>query len=217
MCGPSSAQKAIGNTGAAFYQTLMSSYNAAFGGMQGILSKITNILSPIFSAGPNQEGFDASTMADLRGKAINASAAQNRNAQVVAGSSVGGNTGVTTGGTKQLEAQIASGIGENLSNEENNINLASKQAGRENFYNAEAGLSGVAGMENPVAYAGAANNAGGQAFGEATKIQDERNQVQADIGGMVAGLAGNFLPFPKGQSNGGSDYTGETFYGDAVG
>lgn len=201
MCGPSGAMKGLASSTSSFFQNLMASYNQVFGGQQGILSGIRSALEPILNAGPNQEGFDASTMADLRGRAINSSAAANRNAQVVAGSSVGGNTGVETGGQKQLEAQIASNVGTNLSNEENNINLTSKQIGRENFFNAETGLAGAASLENPVAYAGAANNSGGMAFNEETHIQDMRNQEQADVGGAVAGLA--LAPFTGGMSLGG--------------
>ena len=201
MCGPSSVMKGISAEGQAFFQQLMSSYQTAFGGAQSILSQIKNVLSPIFNAGPNQQGFSASTVADLRGNAINNAATANRNAQVVTGSSVGGNTGVTTGGQKQLEAQIASGVGENLASNETNIDLANYQAGRQNFYNAEAGLSGAASLENPTAYASVANNAGGQAFNEATTVQNFENQEQADIGGAVAGLA--LAPFTGGLSLGG--------------
>ena len=193
MCGPSSAQKGLEASQASFFSQLQSSYSQNFGDQQGILSSLTNALSPILQGGPNQMGFSAAENAALTGGAINSAAAANRNAQVIAASSAGGNTGVTTGGQKQLQAQIASGVSQNLSSNENQINLANAATGRSNFYNAEAGLAGVAGMENPIGYAGQANNAGGQAFNEATQIQNMKNQEQADIGGAVAGLAGGFL------------------------
>ncbi len=178
----------------------MSSYNQNFGEQQGILSSLTNTLSPILQAGPNQEGFSAAEKAGLQGQAINATAANSRNAQVVAASSAGGNTGVTTGGQKQLQAEIASRSGEGLSAAENQINLTSAELGRQNFFNAEQGLAGVAQMENPIGYAGQATGAGNSAFNEATTIQNMKNQEEADIGGAVAGLA--LAPFTGGASLG---------------
>lgn len=200
MCGPSSAQQNLSAEQTNFFNELQSSYATNFGEQQGILSSLNSALSPILQAGPNQPGFSAAENAALTGEAINSAAAANRNAQVVAGSSTGGNTGVTTGGQKQLEAGIASGTGEALSSNENAISLESAKLGRENFFGAEQGLAGVAGLENPVAYAGATNAAGGQAFNEATQIQNMKNQEQADVGGAVAGLA--LAPFTGGMSLG---------------
>jgi hypothetical protein len=153
-------------------------------------------------------GFSAAENATLTGGAINSAATANRNAQVVAGSSAGGNTGVTTGGEKQLQAGIASNVGTNLASNENQINLENAQTGRQNFFNAEAGLSGAASLYNPTGYAGAANTAGGQAFGEATQINQEKNQEEADIGGVVTGLAGGFAN---------SNFAGNLFGGDVFG
>jgi hypothetical protein len=200
LCGPSGAQKNLAGEQSAFFQNLMSSYQQNFGEQQGIFSSLTKALSPILEAGPNQQGFSAAENAALTGQAINATAANARNAQVVAASSAGGNTGVTTGGQKQLQAEIASRAGVGLSGAENQINLTNAELGRQNFFNAESGLAGVAGLENPVGYAGQANNAGGQAFNEATTIQNMTNQEQADIGGAVAGLA--LAPFTGGASLG---------------
>lgn len=201
MCGPSDAQKGLANQQSAFYQQLQSSYATNFGEQQGILSSLTNTLSPILNAGPNQQGFSPAENAALTGSAINSTASAARNAQVIAASSAGGNTGVTTGGEKQLQATIASRAGEGLAGEENQINLANYATGRSNFYNAESGLVGVAGLENPTPYAGAATSAGNSAFSSATEIQNMKNQEQADIGGAVAGLA--LAPFTGGMSLGG--------------
>jgi hypothetical protein len=200
MCGPSNAQQQLSSEQSNFFNQLTQSYAQNFGEQQGVLNSLNSALSPILEAGPNQMGFSAAENAALTGGAISTSAENARNAQVVAASSEGGNTGVTTGGEKQLQAQIASNAGVGLSGEENQINLANAATGRQNFFNAEAGLAGVAGMENPVPTAGVANNAGGTAFGEATTIQNMRNQEQSDIGGAVAGLA--LAPFTGGMSLG---------------
>lgn len=216
MCGPSGQQKQLANSQQSFFNNLMASYQQNFGEQQGIFSSITNALSPILRGGPDQMGFSAAENAALTGSAINNAAIQNRNAQVVAGYSAGGNTGVTTGGQKQLQAAIASGVGQNLSSNLNQINLANAATGRQNFFNAEAGLAGLANMESPLGYAGAANNAGQTAFGEATKIQDMKNQEQADIGGAIAGLGMDALTFGMG-GIGNLDTTGGSSFGEQVG
>lgn len=200
MCGPSTAEKNIASSQSAFFQNLMASYNQNFGEQQGILSSLTSALAPILQGGPNQMGFSASENAALTGSAINNAAAANRNAQVVAAQSAGGNTGVTTGGQKQLQAAIATGTGQGLASNLNQINLENARTGRQNFFGAEAGLAGVADLENPLGYAGQANNAGGTAFGEAKTVQQENNQVGADIGGLVTGIGGSVL---EGLSGGG--------------
>lgn len=194
----------------------MASYAQNFGDQQSILSSLTKTLSPILEAGPNQMGFSASEMAGLTGQAINATAANERNAQVVAASSAGGNTGVTTGGEKQLQAEIASRASEGLSSAENTINLTSAELGRQNFFNAESGLAGVASLENPLGYASASNTAGGTAFNEATTVQNMQNQVGADIGGAIMGLGGmalsggfsGLLPKPPGMPSPSSGQAG---------
>lgn len=126
----------------------------------------------------------------MTGSAINNAATANRNAQVIAGSSVGGNTGVTTGGQKQLQSSIAANVGSNLATNENQINLANAELGRQNFFSAEQGLGGVAGLYSPTSYAGAATNAGSAAASDLTAISKEKNQVWSDLGGVVSGLGG---------------------------
>jgi hypothetical protein len=209
MCGPSGAQQQLASEQSSFFQELQNSYATNFGEQQGILSSLTNALAPIIQAGPNQMGFSAAENAALTSGAINSAAAANRNAQTVAGANAGGNTGVTTGGQKQLQAAIATGTGQGLSQNLNQINLANAATGRQNFFNAESGLAGVAGMENPIGYAGATTGAGNAAFGEATTIQNMKNQEQADIGGAISGLAGMALG-----GFGNLDFTGGSSMGE---
>ena len=198
MCGSSTSQQQLAGQSANFYGQLKNSYAQNFGAQSAILSNLNSALQPIISGGPNQQGFSAAENAAMNSQAINNAAMANRNAQVIAGSNVGGNTGVTTGGQKQLQAQIATGVGNNLSNNLNQITQANYATGRQNFFGAESALSGVASQYNPTAYAGQALNAGNEAFGQASQLQQMKNQEQADIGGMVAGFA--LAPFTGGMS-----------------
>lgn len=196
MCGPSGSQQALAGQSANFYGQLQSSYAQNFGAQSAILSNLNSALEPIIQGGPNQQGFSAGENAALTGSAINNAATANRNAQVIAGSNVGGNTGVTTGGQKQLQASIATGVGNNLSSNLNQINQANYATGRSNFFGAEQALGGVASQYNPTGYAGQAISAGNQAFGQASQIQQMKNQEQADIAGGIAGLAGAAVGVP---------------------
>ena len=216
MCGPSSQQTQLAGQESSFFSQLMSSYQQNFGEQQAVLGQLTNTLQPILAGGPNQPGFSAAENAALTGEAINSTGANARSAAVAAGSAAGGNTGVTTGGEAQLQAQIASGATTGLSGEENQINLANAATGRQNFFNAESGLAGVAGLENPVPYAGQATSAGNSSFNEATNIQNMKNQEQADIGGAVAGLALGGIPGIAG-GLGNLDPTGGSTFGEQVG
>lgn len=210
MCGSSTAQQNLGAQSSNFYGQLQSSYAQNFGAQSAILSNLNSALQPIISGGPNQQGFSAAENAAMNSSAINNAATASRNAQVIAGSQAGGNTGVTTGGQKQLQAQIATGVGNNLSNTENNITQANYATGRQNFFGAEGALSGVASQYNPTGYAGQTISAGNEAFGQASQLQQMKNQEQADIGGAIAGVAlapltgGMSLGALKGLGGGGS-------------
>lgn len=207
MCGATSQQKQLANSQQAFFQNLTASYQQNFGEQQGILSALTNTLSPIFEAGPNQMGFSASENAALTGSAINNAAAINRHEQVIAASSAGGNTGVTTGGQKQLQAGIAASTGNQLSSNLNQIQLENARTGRANFLAAESGLAGVAGMENPIGYGGVANSAGENAMKSAEAVQEANDQWVGALGGLagsaLSGWASGGFKTGGGSSSGG--------------
>lgn len=190
MCGASGAQKSLASGQANFFNTLKSSYAQNFGAQSAILGNLNAALEPIISGGPNQSGFSAEQKAAMTSSAINNAATANRNAQVIAGSNIGGNTGVTTGGQKQLQASIATGVGNNLSSNLNNINLQDAELGRQNFFGAESALAGVGAQYNPTGFAGATTSAGGAAAEDLSQINQENNQVFADIGGLAGGLGG---------------------------
>lgn len=191
MCGPSGNEKNLASNESGFFNDLTNGYNQNFGEQQGVMQNLQNALNPIIAGGPNQQGFSASGNAALTTSAINNAATSNRNAQVIAQQGQGGNTGITTGGEKQLSAQIGATVGNNLSNTENQNAVTSAELGRSNFFTAESAEQGLAGLYNPTSYAGAANTAEGQAFNEEDTINTEKNQEEADIAGEVGGLAGS--------------------------
>lgn len=196
LSGPSAQQSAEANQGQNFSNLLQQSYGKNFGAQQGILSNLTNVLSPIAEAGPNQEGFNAAEKSALNASAINTNAKNYRNAATVAAegeAGAGGNTYAPTGGQQQVAATIASNAAQNTSAEENQIEQADYATGRQNFQNAVGGLENVSGQYNPNATGGLALNANQNAFSQANAINQESNAWVGDVTGLVGGLGGAAL------------------------
>jgi hypothetical protein len=193
MCGPSTQQISEAGQAQQFGQTLQSNYNTNFADNASILGNLTNILTPIAQAGPNQLGFSAGEKAALNTNAIDTTGANYNNAaRATQGELSGRGTpgGPQSGVDQQINASIASQAAGQASTEENQILQSDYATGRSNFNNAVSGLGGVAAQYNPNATASAANTAGQNAFGEATEVQNEENQEQADIAGGITSLAG---------------------------
>jgi hypothetical protein len=192
MCGPSGQESAIAGSQQKFSNLLQSNYSQNFGNQSAILGHLSSILTPIAEAGPNQEGFSAAEKAELNSSAISSTAASYKHsAQVVGearGAAGGGNDLATSGADKQVDATLASNADTNLSNQQNQIDLADYSAGRQQFNTAVSGLGGVAQEYAPTALAGAADTATSSAFNDANAIQQQKNQEESDIAGGIAGI-----------------------------
>ena len=202
MCGPSSEQISLENSQSSFMTQLMSNYNTNFASQQAVLANINQTLGPIVKAGPNQQGFSAQENAALTTQAINDTAGNYANAQVAQNNELSARNDSgnlpESGEDQALSARLKSAAAGQLSQEELGITEANYATGRSNFQNAVSGEEALAGQYNPVPTAGVANQSNQQAFGEATQINQEQNQEQADIFGGVASLA--LAPFTGGLS-----------------
>jgi hypothetical protein len=196
MCGPSGQQKQIAGQAENLSSLLSANYAQNFGAESAILGHLTNILTPIVEAGPNQEGMSAAEKAAITGNAINTNATNYRNAAtVVAGSraGAGGSTYAPSGTDKQVAATIASNEAGQLSQEENQIEQADYALGRQEFQQAEAGLAGVAAAYNPNATAGAAIGANSAAAQQAEQMTEESNAWMGDVAGLAGGIGSTIL------------------------
>ncbi len=218
MCGPSAAETSISGKQQAFDNTLQQSFNSRFGSQSDIMAGLNSALSPILEAGPGQQGFSPAELAARNTQAINTTAGNYRNAaQAVAGQLAGrgggGSSGLVSGVDQQIKASLASQAAGNLSNQENQITAENYATGRQNFFNANAGLNALAGLENPNAFASEANQGSAIAFNQAKEIQQQKDQEFKDIAGGVTSLAKNFL-LP---GLGNLDTTGGSTAGEQVG
>jgi hypothetical protein len=178
-------------------------------------------LSPILEAGVGQQGFTPAELAARNTQAINTTAGNYRNAAQAVGSQLagrgGGGNGLQSGIDQQIKASLASQAAGNLSNAQNQITAENYATGRQNFFQANAGMNALAGLENPEQFASLGNQANNTAFGEANQIQQQNQALAKDIAGGVTSLASNFLLPGLGGALGNLDKTGGSTGGEQMG
>ena len=208
MCGPSSTQVSLQNSESSFMTSLMQNYNTNFAAQQSVLQNLNQTLGPIVKAGPNQTGFSAQENAALNTQAIDTTAGNYANEERALQNNLSARNDSgnlpESGVDQTLKEQLASASASQLSQEELGITQANYATGRQNFENAVSGEESLAGIYNPNGIASSATQANQNAFREATQINQEQNQEQADIFGGISSLATSALSFlPKGGGGGG--------------
>jgi hypothetical protein len=195
MCGPSGQQESIAGSEQQFMNTLQQNYATNFGENQAVLNHLNSVLAPVLQAGPNQTGFSPSERAALNTQAIDTTGAAAANTErAIANETAGRNDSGNlpeAGNVAALKASAASAAEGQLSNEELGITEADYATGRANFNTAVGAEAGVAGQfgSGAASTMGGANEANKNAFGEATQITQEQNQMEADIAGGITSLA----------------------------
>ena len=212
-CGPSAQQQQLQGQEQSFTETLMGSYETNLKEQQAALAHINGVLAPIVDKGPDQTGFSPAERAALNTQAIDTTGAAAARAERAIGTETAGrgdSGNLPQSGVDQaLKASAASAASGELASEQLGITEADYATGRQNFESAVAGEEGVAGQYNPVPTAGQATGADTAAFNEATQINQEQNQVEADIAGGVTSLAGGAIKgFTGGFGGGGAPYGG---------
>ena len=207
MCGPSGAQENIAGQTASLASTLSANYNKNFAAQAGVLQNLNNIFTPIAQAGPDQQGFGPQELAALstaagEGVGTNYSkASQALNNQLAVRG--GGSEALPTGARAALQGQLASAAANASSQAKLGIVKANYDTGRSQWQSATAGLNALANAYNPNAIAGEAGGTLNSAFGDATQIQNMKNQEQAEIAGGITSLAMDAATFGAGAFAGG--------------
>jgi len=195
-CGPSGAEQNIAAEEQSIASTLSADFGQRFANQNEVLQTLNQGLTPVFAAGPNQQGFSPAELAARNTQAINASAAAARNARQAAGNFAAGqntSSGLTSGVTRQINAAIGSNATNQVATAQNQITAENYATGRENYFRAAGGLQALGQAYNPEAFGSEATSANQSAFGEADKIQSEKNAEQATLAGGIASLATNFV------------------------
>jgi len=196
-CGPSSQQESLAASEQSFSKLLSANYAQNFGAQSQILQNLTNQFTPIAEAGPSQMGFGPQELAALRTQAGEGTAAEYAKAQQALGTQLsvqgGGAEVLPSGAAAQLRATTAQAAAAQSAQQLLGITEAGYATGRQLWSQATGGLQALSQEYNPLGYAGQTTSATGQAFGEASQIQQMKNQREAGIAGGIASLAGGFL------------------------
>lgn len=208
MCGPSHEQQILEGKQSSLSDLMMQSFRERFGQQSDLISKLQqSVYQPIVSAGPGQEGMTPQEKAAYQTDILNKTGANYQNAkralQTTLSARGGGNVALPSGAEAQLQAVLASEAAGQTSANELQLTKENYALGRERYDRAVAGQQALLGQFNPTAYSSGAESGYGQAFGEATKIQDMRNQAEAEIAGGALSLGIDAATFGAGAMGGG--------------
>jgi hypothetical protein len=192
--GPSQQEQNISAGQSGFFNQLMANYSQYFGAQSGILGNLTNILSPIAQAGPNQMGFSAPELAALNTQANEGVGRAYAKADAALGTALGarggGNEFIPNGAANELHSELATKAADTMSNEGLGITEANYEQGRKNWSEATGGLQRVAAEYDPATLAKYAGAEGSSAFGSADKVSNETNAASTSLWNSIGGLAG---------------------------
>lgn len=191
MCGPSAQEQQLANQEGSLSQSLMNAYNERFSTQTDILGQVQKSLGQLQS-GNYPPGYSPSVMAALRTSVLNnvagaTTAARQAAANAGAGQGGGASSPLESGIQQQIAGAIATGMAGKQSDLLNQLTLQNYDVGRQNLLQSISGLQTLAGAENPESFASGASSATSQAFGEAKTINQQKNQWQADLAGLVTG------------------------------
>jgi len=176
------------------------SYQQQFAGQNAILSTLQKAWAPILAAGPNQYGFSSTEDTALRSEATQGTAANYAQASRALNEGIaarGGSSFIPSGGTTQLNQEVATAAANQQSSQNLGITQAGYEQGRANFSAASQAMGGVAAMLDPANYIKGTNQAGSDAYNSAEINQQMANAaspwnaVSGILGGALgAGLSG---------------------------
>ena len=192
--GATAQQSSLADSQQAFYNTMTQDYKQQFANQNAILGTLTNTLSPIIAAGPNQFGFSTAETNNLNSQAIQGTGQAYNNSQKALASQQaaqgGGNSLLPSGVAAAQQANLASAGANQASSQLLGIQQAGYQQGAQQYQSAIGQLGGVAGMYNANGVASSANSSAGEADSEANAVQAANQQVWNNISGVISGGLG---------------------------
>lgn len=198
LCGATAAQNSAQQAQASFYTQATQQASQVFGAGSQVFQQLQSTFAPTVAAGPNQEGFSATELADQRSQAITNNGIANRNAQQAAGESIaaaggGNNPALQSGQSAGVKANIDIASANNTANDLATITSNDYATGRQNYDTA------VSGLESAPGVFGTSTGATSAATGAGTASADTANQIAAAANspwqaaiGALGGVAGSF-------------------------
>ena len=187
-------KKAVADAEFTFYQTLTKDYQAQFAGQKAVLDVMTAVFRPIFEAGPTQRGFAPEMEAAVRTEAKDYFGAASQQAQQAMGEAFaargGGQIYIPSGAEEQIKGQAFTEAALAEAKAQTGITKANYEQGYNQWMAAANAMAGVAGLQNPVGYAGVATTAGENAMKGA--VEAEKGGFWSAVGGILGGAAQSF-------------------------
>lgn len=192
------AEAQLAQQQAQFMQAVQAQQAQEYAAQTAVLSSLQKAWAPILAAGPGQFGLTPEEATALRTQATEGTAGEYAKAAQAVGASQAASTplGVYSGVNKQIQATIASQAAADQAAKQLGITQYGYDLGRSQFQNATNVMSGVAGLQNPLGWTGAATGAGSAASGatqgafqDYTKIQEMENAASpwGVVGGILQG------------------------------
>jgi hypothetical protein len=144
--------------------------------------------SPIFAAGPNQEGFSPGEVNNLNTQAGEGTATSfNQADKALRETQAATGVATPTGPQEQQQEELASSAANSEAQQKQQITQANYAQGYQQWQQAASGLTNTAGLLNPTGYSGAATGAGEATGNTANQIASENNSwVNAALGAAGA-------------------------------
>jgi hypothetical protein len=199
LCGAPSGQKQLAQEQANYYQTLTNNANAEFGQASTLAQNFINEFTPIFNAGPNQQGWNAAESNAVNSDIVTTEGQATKNALQAAGATTnalgGGNEYVPQGATSAIKNSINVAGSQATAQSQQNALLANYQQGFTNFETAASGLEGVPSLySGSTSAAGTATGAGSAANQSYNAIAEEEmsplSLISSALGATGAALSG---------------------------
>lgn len=169
-----------------FNNQLKSIFATQFGQQSGILNFLNQKLTGQVA---NPTGLSPTAEAAMRTSATEQAARDFAHAQTAtqAGEAARGGSTLPSGVDAQLRAENANAAAAENTTAQTGITMEDQQLKQQNYWNAVSGLSGVAGQENPNAYAGEFNSGSGTVGSLGGAYQSTQ---QSPVLGVLGGIAG---------------------------
>jgi len=187
-CGATSGQKSIAQGQTNLFNTLAGQAKTEFGDASSVFGDLMDTFSPLVSAGVNQQGFSATEDAALKSDAITNTGQAYRNASQAVreneASIGGGNMALPGGAEVGAETAVANEGAAKTASALNKIDVANYETGRQNYFQAAAGL------ESAPSVFGTANSAGNVATGSGEAVANTENQIAQENNSWVSAVTG---------------------------
>jgi hypothetical protein len=173
---------------ASFSTQLQNNYTSILAQNQNAIANLNTKLQQ----GPSSSmGYNPAQLAAQNTQAINSTAAASRNASQAVGNKIAGQTndsGLETGTQQALRAATASSGANALAGEQTGIVQKNADLQQENYWKQLAGQQTLVGDYNPNSAQSGAISEGGQAFNDASQIEQQNAAGTSELVGGLVGL-----------------------------